>query len=88
MVLTPQDKKELYFPYVEILKDVRTQDAISQSALAEAVNLSSKYVTLVEGGKRVPTVECLLALMAEAGVQRSTAEELLKELLDRFEWKG
>ena len=91
MVLTPQDKKELYFPYVEILKDVRTQERLGpldQSALAEAVNLSSKYVTLVEGGKRVPTVECLLALMAEAGVQRSTAEELLKELLDRFEWKG
>lgn len=88
MVMKPAEKKDLYFPYVEILKDIRQQEGISQSALAESVGLSSKYVTLVESGKRVPTVECLLALMAEVGVARETAEDLMKEVLDQFEWKG
>lgn len=87
MVLTPQERQDLYAPYLEILRDCRTQAGTSQADLAEAVNLSSKYVTLVEGGKRVPTVESLLALMAEAGVLRSTAEGMLEELMSRFEWK-
>lgn len=87
MVLTPEERQELYEPYLEILRDCRKQAGTSQSDLAEAVNLSSKYVTLVEGGKRVPTLESLLALMAEAGVMRSTAERLLEELMSKFEWK-
>lgn len=86
MVLTPEKKKELYHPYVEILKDVRTQDGVSQKDLAGEVGLSSKYVTLIEGGKRIPTVECLIALMARAGVARDAVENLLRELLDQFEW--
>lgn len=86
MVLTSEKKRELYFPYIEILQDVRTQDGVSQKDLAEAVGLSSKYVTLIEGKKRVPTVECLLALMASAGVRRETAEDMVKEVLDQFEW--
>ena len=86
MVLTPEKKKELYLPFVEILKDVRTQDGGSQKDLAESVGLSAKYVTLIEGHKRVPTVECLVALMARAGVRRETVKDLLTELLDQFEW--
>ena len=87
MVLTPEKKKELYLPYIEILKDVRTQDGVPQKDLAEAVGLSSKYVTLIESGKRIPTVECLVALMAQAGVQRDTVEGLMSEILDSFEWQ-
>jgi len=86
MVLTSEKKRELYFPYIEILQDVRTQDGVSQKDLAEAVGLSAKYVTLIEGKKRVPTVECLVALMARAGVKRETVEDLMRELLDQFEW--
>lgn len=87
MVLTSEERAELYEPYLEILRDCRKQSGTSQADLAEAVNLSSKYVTLVEGSKRVPTVESLLALMAEAGVLRSTAEQMLEELMGRFEWQ-
>jgi ribosome-binding protein aMBF1 (putative translation factor) len=87
MVLTPEERQGLYEPYLEILRDCRKQSGTSQADLAEAVNLSSKYVTLVEGGKRVPTVESLLALMAEAGVLRSTAEGMLAELMGRFKWE-
>jgi len=87
MVLTSLERQDLYSPYVEILRDCRIQGGISQADLADAVNLSSKYVTLIEGGKRVPTAESLLALMAESGVRRSTAEQMLQELLGCFDWR-
>ena len=69
-VLKPEEKMSLYYPYVEILKDVRQQEVRSQSDLAIAVGLSHKYVTLVESGKRIPTLECLIALMACLALQR------------------
>ena len=87
MVLTTLERQDLYSPYTEIMRDCRMQWGISQSDLARAVNLSSKYVTLIEGGRRTPTAESLLALMAESGVMRSTAEQMLRELLERFKWK-
>lgn len=87
-VLTVKRKLQLFEPYVEILQDVRTSQSLSQAKLAKGVGLSSKYVTLVEGGKRVPSLESLLALMAEAGVMRSTGERLVREVMDQFEWSG
>lgn len=87
MILTPEERQVLYTPYLEILRDCRIQAGVSQAALAAAVDLSSKYVTLVEGARRTPAVESLLALMAEAGVRRSTADQMLQELLACFEWE-
>lgn len=86
MILTPEERQTLYAPYLEILRDCRIQAGVSQAALASAVDLSSKYVTLVEGGRRTPAMESLLALMAEAGVRRATAEQMFQELLACFEW--
>jgi len=87
MVLTSEERQEFYAPYLEILRDCRTQAGISQTDLAASVSLSAKYVTLVEGGRRTPAVESLLALMARSGVRRTTAEQMLQELMECFEWK-
>lgn len=87
MVLTGEQRFEILYPYVEIMKDCRETESLSQARLAEAVGLSTKYVTLVEGGKRTPALESLVALMAEAGVKRETAEDLMREILDSFEWR-
>jgi transcriptional regulator with XRE-family HTH domain len=87
MVLTSLERQFLYEPYLEILRDYRIQNRITQTELAAKVNLSSKYVTLVEGGKRIPTIETMLALLAATGIMRSTAEQLMQELIERFEWQ-
>lgn len=87
MVLNSEERKEFLAPYVEIVRESRIRNGISQSDLAEAVNLSTKYVTFVEGGSRVPSVETLLAMMAASGVRQSVADELIMELVDLFEWK-
>ena len=87
MVLNSEERKEFLAPYIEMMREARIRNGISQADLAEAVNLSTKYVTFVEGGTRVPSVETLLAMMAHAGVRQSTADELIMELVDLFEWK-
>lgn len=86
MVLKQADRHKIYYAYVEIMKDCRETINLSQARLAEAVGLSPKYVTLVEGGKRTPTLESLLALMAASEVKRETAEDLVQEVLDSFDW--
>jgi DNA-binding XRE family transcriptional regulator len=86
MVLTSEQRQDLFIPYLEILRDCRIQSGVSQAKVAGAVNLSSKYVTLVEGGRRIPAVESLIAMMAASGVMRSTAEQMLQELVACFEW--
>lgn len=87
MVLNSEERKEFLAPYVEIMRESRIRNGISQSELAEAVNLSTKYVTFVEGRTRVPSVETLLAMMAASGVRQSIADELIVEIVDLFEWK-
>jgi len=87
MVLTSDERMELYAPYLEIMRDCRIQAALPQTDLAAATNLSAKYVTLIESGKRVPAIETMLALMAKTGVLRSTADGMLQELMALFEWK-
>jgi transcriptional regulator with XRE-family HTH domain len=87
MVLTGEQRQKILYPYVEIMRDCRDAISLSQARLAEAVGLSTKYVTLVENGKRTPSLESLLALMAEAGVRKETAEDLMQEVLGSFEWQ-
>jgi transcriptional regulator with XRE-family HTH domain len=86
MVLSSDRRKELYGPFLEIMKDCRIDEGISQSRLARMAELSTKYVTLVESGRRVPTLEALIAIMAHAGVRRSVVQNLLNEVLDEFRW--
>jgi len=86
MILSPKKKQQIYTPYIRALQSARKENDLSQAALAEAVGLSSKYVTLIESHKRVPSLDCLLALLAQSGVQRSLAHNLVEEIMDRFEW--
>lgn len=88
MILTPKQKQSIYKPYIEILQDVRQAGSISQQSLSEKAGLSPKYVALIESGKRVPSLECLLSLMAEAGVKRRNAQQLVADIIDHFDWKS
>jgi len=86
MILSPKKKQQIYGPYIKAMQNARRMQNLSQAALAEGVGLSSKYVTLIESNKRVPSLDCLLALMARSGVRREVADNLVAEIMDRFEW--
>ena len=88
MVLSQEKRRQLLSPFVEVMADVRDLNGLTQSELAEMADVSTKYVGLVERGQKVPQVETLLAMMAEAGVRRNEASELVGELLDQFEWRA
>ena len=87
MILSTKKREELYWPYVEIVKDCRKIKGLTQAELSLAADLSDKYVTMVEGRKRQPTLENLLAMASAAGVRRSTMEQLLDEVMDHYEWE-
>lgn len=87
-ILDEDVRQRLYGSYIEVLKDARSKQNLSQTKLAKSTGLSTKYVTLIESGRRLPSLECLFALMAEAGVFRDTALELAGKILDQFNWKG
>ena len=88
MILSPKQKQEIYAPYVAAIQSVRTKKAMPQTDLSIATGLSSKYLTMIESGKRVPSLDCLVGLMAEAGCTRAKAEQLMADVLNRFHWKG
>jgi transcriptional regulator with XRE-family HTH domain len=87
MALTTEEKEKLYRGYVEIVTDCRKDNSISQAALSKAAGCSDKYVTLIESGKRVPSFEMMVTLMACAGVRRSVAVELFERIVDDLEWR-
>lgn len=86
MALSTEEKEALYRGYVEIVTDCRKDNNISQTALSQKAGCSDKYVTLIESGRRTPSLEMLIALMAAAGVRRSAAQELFDNLADDLEW--
>jgi DNA-binding XRE family transcriptional regulator len=86
MILSPKKRQRIYAPYLEALMRARRETGISQAKLATEVGLSSKYVTLIESGKRIPSLECFLAILAGAGVTRMKAAELVAEVISQFDW--
>lgn len=79
-------KQAILEPYIEIIRDCRTDRGLSQMKLAAAAGCSDKYVALLETGKRIPTIETVVGLAAAAGAQRDTMRQMFEEFCDQFEW--
>ena len=54
--------KELHEIYSENIKRFRTQKGLKQDVLAEKVDLSEKYISDLETGRRIGSFETLVAL--------------------------
>ena len=50
------------------IKIVRTASGVKQGKLAEKLNISANYLSLIENGKREPSISFLRRLAAELGV--------------------
>jgi transcriptional regulator with XRE-family HTH domain len=87
MISDNGDKAKLFRPFVQILAETRKANYLTQAGLSESAGYSRKYVTLIESGERVPSLEALIAIASCAGVPRETIENLLEEYMDHFEWK-
>ena len=64
----------------ELLKERRNEKKLSQERLAEACELSTYYIALLEAGKRQPTITTLFKL---ATALKTTPEELVAVLRRR-----
>jgi transcriptional regulator with XRE-family HTH domain len=54
--------------YGKALRLIRSSRNISQKDLSEAVSLDPSYISLIEKGKRIPTVETLEKIVKELEV--------------------
>ena len=58
----------------ELLREQRKKKNLTQEGLAEACELSTYYISLLEAGKRQPTITTLFKL---ASALKTTPEELV-----------
>lgn len=84
---TKEEKEDLIFQYVEVLRDVRKSHGFTQVSLGEACGFSNKYVTHIEQRYRCPSIQSLILLLAKAGAQKQTALNLAAEFIDGFDWE-
>ena len=62
----------------ELLKELRTEQKITQEKLAELCNLDRTYISLLERGLRQPTLNTLIKLSEALNIKFS-------ELMSKFE---
>ena len=70
------------------IRELRKEKGISQAGLARVLKMSASYLAMIEGGKRIPSVELLLMIAKKLDV---SVDELLygkKEgmEIDRQQW--
>ncbi|MDW8886685.1 helix-turn-helix domain-containing protein [Legionella pneumophila] len=57
-------KSEILSKFGMALRQARTKKGLSQEALAEATNLDRTYISLLETGKRNPSLICITIICA------------------------
>lgn len=57
------------------IKELRKRKGLTQDQLAEQVDLASRYISLIEGGKSSPSLEVIARIASALGVEA-------KELFD------
>ena len=88
MLLTTEERRQLYKSYLVLYRDIRRVKMLSQAKVAERAGLCQKYITMIENGKRIPSLECIVALLSVVEAKRSVAERIVADLLDQFEWSA
>lgn len=56
------------------IRELRKEKGISQAGLARVLKMSASYLAMIEGGKRIPSVELLLMIAKKLDV---SVDELL-----------
>jgi transcriptional regulator with XRE-family HTH domain len=61
----------------QCLKKARTNKGLSQEKLAEAANLDRTYISLLERGKRNPSLLCIIAICKGLNINLSELFKLM-----------
>jgi transcriptional regulator with XRE-family HTH domain len=65
-------KNKTLIQFGAALRRARTQKGLSQEELAEATNLDRTYISLLETGKRNPSLICIVTLCNALGKKFSS----------------
>lgn len=70
--------KKILTKFGESLRDARVSKGLSQEKLAEAVQLDRTYISLLERGKRNPSLLCIVALCKNLEISLTELLEPIK----------
>ena len=71
-------EKQILAQFGQCLQNARTKRGLSQEKLAEAANLDRTYISLLERGKRNPSLLCIASLSRALDISLS---ELFEPML-------
>jgi len=77
-------KKSLAIVFGEVLKELRGKAGISQEDLANECELDRSFISMLERGLRMPTIETLFKLSTPL---KKSSSEIIKIVEQRFEGK-
>ncbi len=75
-------KKSLAIVFGEVLKELRSKAGISQEDLANECELDRSFISMLERGLRMPTIETLFKL---SNPLKKSSSEIIKIVEQRFE---
>lgn len=67
-----------------LIKDIRKNKSISQERLAEKTGLDRSFISLIERGKRVPTLTSIRKLAKALDMKASEILKLYEEKIDEI----
>lgn len=76
-----RSNERLVAAFAGVLRERRERAGLTQEDLAERADVSARHVSLLETGRRQPTLTALAALSAGIGVSMS---EMVRDLEQRY----
>ena len=64
------------------IREFRLQSGLSQDELADRMDISTPYVSMLEGGKRYPSIEMLIRIAIALGVRPGALLDRIAEQYD------
>ena len=83
-ILYSMDKKLLKTAFGAALREIRLERGITQTQLGSSLEMDCAYIAVLEGGKKMPSLEMILRLERGLGIPSGDlskrAEQKLKEI--------
>lgn len=76
-----RSNEQLVIAFAAVLRDLRDKSAMTQEQLAERADVSARFISLLETGKRQPSLSAMAALSDGLGIPMS---HLVAELEKRL----
>jgi DNA-binding XRE family transcriptional regulator len=79
-------REDLLTPFIDSIVRTRQKNKLTQVDLSRRAGVSLRYITMVENGWRLPTLDTALFLCAAVGMPKQEVSNLVEDFLDQLRW--